>query len=123
VWSEADGYAGIDEARFDIYSNSSSPDCLGYYSKAAGAVYLMNDAHTQWLGPLTLGGSETLQNSVCTVRSAGSSVTGAGTRLTVILSFSFSPAFAGSKSISLFASAASGALTSGWASVATWNVK
>jgi hypothetical protein len=122
VWSEPDGYAGIDETRFDIYSSSSSPDCNGYYNRAANSVYLMNDAHTQWLGPMVLGGSGSLQNMQCVIQSAGSSVTGAGTLLTLNLAFTFLPAFSGTKYISLFASAASGALTSSWASVGSWTV-
>ena len=105
------------------FSAASSPDCLGYYNRSANAVYLMNDAHTAWLGPLALGTSGSVQNSVCAVNSAGSSVTGSGTQLTVNLSFTFLPAFSGPKTIALFASAASGALTSGWAGVGTWTVR
>ena len=120
VFAEQDGYAGIDEVRFDIYGGGS--ECLGYYSRAANAVYLMNDAHTAWLGPLALGGSGSVQNSVCSISSAGASVSGSGTQLTLNLPFTFLPAFAGSKSISLLASAASGALISGWVSAATWTV-
>ncbi|MGA2275897.1 MAG: putative Ig domain-containing protein, partial [Bryobacteraceae bacterium] len=121
LFSDPAGYATISEAMFDIYSTSGTgPQCLGYYNPAANAVYLMNDAQNAWLGPLALNSTGSVQNSQCTLNSAGSSVTGSGNNLSWVVPLTFEAAFDGAKAISLYA--ASGSLTSSWVQAATWTV-
>ena len=94
--------------------------CYVQYLPASNALYLLNDAATAWLGPITPGSGATLQNSQCTLNGTGSSVTSIGNILTVNSSLTFRPAFSGGKTVYLFgytASSSTGFQTSG-----TWNV-
>src|SRR5205085_8703388 len=56
--------------------------CYVQYLPASNTLYLLNDAATGWLGPITPG-TGTLQNSQCTLNGSGSSVTSVGNTLTV----------------------------------------
>jgi hypothetical protein len=68
----------------------------------------------------TLGGG-TLHNSSCSIALGSSSVSVSGTTLTLNLAMSFAPAFAGTKTVRLFANAA-GALASGWQDLGAFTV-
>ena len=121
VFSDPAGFSTISQAQFEIYPVAGTgPQCAGYFNVAANSVYLMNDAQNQWLGPLTLNASGSIQNSQCILNSAGSSVTGSGNNLSLTISFTFQAAFDGAKAISLYAN--SGSLSSGWVTAATWTV-
>ena len=93
--------------------------CLAYHDRAANTVSLINDAGTDWM-TRTLG-SGTLQNSSCSINLSGSSASMSGTTLTLNLAVAFSPSYAGSKTISMFANAA-GYLSSGWQDRGSWTV-
>jgi hypothetical protein len=120
TYADGDGYALIDYTHFDIYGNGL--ECFGHYNRNANALYLMNDTGTQWLGPLPFGTSATIQNSRCVLNSSGSSVFGSSDTLTLKVSITFQPAFAGSKSIALMASAGGGSLSSDWRGAGSWIV-
>jgi hypothetical protein len=79
---------------------------------ARAILFLMNDAGTNWLGPISPGTNFTLQNSQCVLRAADSSVTGSGPNLTVKFGITFLPSFAGTKNIYLDAQGSAG--YSGW---------
>jgi hypothetical protein len=68
-----------------------------------------------------LNGSGSVQNSQCVVNGAGSSGTGNGNLLTLVLSMSFKPAFAGNKVIYMAARDVQGG-NSGWVAEGVWNV-
>jgi hypothetical protein len=80
-------------------------------------TYLMNDANTALLGPLT----STLSNSQCTLNGTGTSVVNSGNSSTVTLAITFAAAFAGPKSVYLSAGDALG-VNSGWQSKGSYNV-
>jgi hypothetical protein len=81
-------------------------------------LYLASDAGS-WLTPTTIGASSVPQNSQCEVSSAGSSLSGSGTTLTVRLAITFRAAFTGVKNIYMNA-VDSGGLDSGWLQKGTW---
>jgi len=112
------GFRAISEVGFTIASGPVPGMCMGYFEASANAVYLLSD--TERLGPMTLGSSGSLHNSVCAINSADSSVAGSGNQLLLKLSFTFEPAFAGTKIIELHTVA--GRLRSPRVQVGTWTV-
>jgi hypothetical protein len=98
VFSDTGG-AGDLLQQFVLFNTSLAlaSSCLPVYG--GSTVYLMNDAVSGWLGPITLGSSSTLSNSQCTISGSGSSVSLSGNTLTLTLAISFSSAFAGGKTI------------------------
>ena len=70
---------------------------------------------------MPLSGSGTLSNSQCTITGAGSSVSGSGKRLTLILNMTFSSAFAGHRIIWTGVQTMSNA-NSDWQALAPWFV-
>jgi hypothetical protein len=78
----------------------------------------MNDAGTGFLGPIAPGSGATLQNNQCTLNASGSSATMVGTTLTLNASLTFKPAFAGAKTVFLFAYAATA--STGFQTGGTW---
>jgi hypothetical protein len=74
--------------------------CYVAYSLVFQTLYLVPDngdaAHPI---NMPLNGSGSLSNSQCTITGAGSSVSGSGKRLTLILNMTFKPAFAGRRII------------------------
>jgi hypothetical protein len=77
--------------------------CHLAYGPNTNLLYLLNDARTQWLGPLPLGSSGTLGNSQCSVNLGASSKSGSGTNLAVDLAMTFSGGFAGTKNLFVYA--------------------
>ncbi len=73
--------------------------CYLAYNRAANALYLVNDANTVSLGPITPGSNATVQNSQCVLNGIGSTVYGWGATLTMNVSLNFKPGFAGGKAI------------------------
>jgi len=57
------GFRAISEVGFTIASGPVPGMCMGYFEASANAVYLLSD--TERLGPMTLGSSGSLHNSVC----------------------------------------------------------
>src|SRR5437868_7553523 len=60
--------------------------CWVAYDKAVTGFYLVNDSYSGLLGPLAVGSNLTLQNTQCTLNGTGSSVSGSGNTLTLVLS-------------------------------------
>jgi len=92
-------------------------------SSTGGSVYLVDDAGDAG-GPyqgLVLPGGGSISNSQCTINGTGSSVSGSGNNLTLILNITFSGAFSGNKVFYLSAQDKTGA-NSGWQALGTWGV-
>jgi hypothetical protein len=122
VFSDTNGVSDISSAQLVISAGLSAVNsCYLYYARAANAVWLANDAGTQWLGPKTLGVAATLQNSQCVVNAGASSASGAGNTLTLNVALSFKPAFAGPKNNYVFVADNAGAMA-GWLARGTWTV-
>ena len=93
--------------------------CYVTYNSAGGVLSLANDNPATGSQVVTFGGGSR-QNSECVVNGAGSSVSLAGNTLTLNLSLTFLPGFAGPKTTYLYAADA-GANT-GWIARGTWTV-
>ena len=121
TFADTKGYTAIASAQFIVNNPLSvSNGCYVYLNRAAGLLYLMNNAATSWQGPITIGTSSTLQNSQCTLNASGSSQSGSGNNLTVNLSITFQSAFTGNKQV--WAEVYDGALDSGWNQLGTFTV-
>jgi len=99
-------------------ANPASSACLLYYNSASNQINLLNNTATAWLSA-TLGAASTLQNSQCSLNVATATVSRIGDVLTLSVTVTFQPAFAGSKNIYLHAVDVSGA-NSGWQDLGTW---
>jgi hypothetical protein len=94
---------------------------MAYYYAPAAAIYLLDDAASQWLSaPLSGGG--TLQNSQCVIALDATTVSIGGSTLTLTMAVTFTPTFAGVKSVMMYATNAAGIDTGGWEPRGTWNV-
>lgn len=80
---------------------------------------LLNDSASAWLGPIVPGSGASLTNSQCTLRSSGSSATVSGSRLTLVLNFTFTPAFSGGRNIYVYTGDTAGNI-SGYKLMGTW---
>jgi hypothetical protein len=103
-------------------SLSVTNGCWVYYVPASNALYLYNDAGSSASGPLTPGSGGTLSNSQCTVNGTGSAAFGygSGNTLSLTLSLTFKPAFAGLQNLYGYASD-DGGRASGWQTLGTWH--
>jgi uncharacterized repeat protein (TIGR01451 family) len=100
-------------------STPSVPNgCAVTYNRAQNTLALMADAGTIPTTSITPG-SGSQQNSQCILSGTGSSVTAAGTLLTLNLALTFTGAFNGTQNIYLYAQSAGGANT-GWQKCGTW---
>jgi len=93
--------------------------CYVSYSPAANLFILANDDASTGGGSVPPGGG-TLQNSQCTFNGASSSATFVGTNLTLVVSLTFQPNFAGNKTVYLYAADASA--NTGFLAKGVWNV-
>jgi hypothetical protein len=99
-------------------SFAAAGGCYVDYLPASNGLYLMNDAGTAFLGPIAPGSTATLQNSQCTLNASGSSATIVGATLTLNSSLTFKPAFAGLKTVFIFAYTATA--NTGFQTGGTW---
>lgn len=93
--------------------------CSVGYNPSANVFTLANDNSATGSQTVVPGGG-TVQNSQCMLNGAGSTVTRAGNSLTMSVSLTFLPGFAGAQTVYLYASDA-GANT-GWVSAGAWTV-
>jgi hypothetical protein len=121
IYSDPNGYQSLGAVEVVVNSQlTAAASCYIYVVPAGGLVYLATDAGG-WLGPIGLGTTATMQNSQCRVSGSGSSVSGSGNNLTVALTLTFQPGFAGPKNIYMEA-IDSAAGISGWQAKGTWTV-
>lgn len=120
VFSDGNGYGAlpITEMLFGVTTSYLS-SCVVYYNQPADSIYLQNDQATGWLGPVKPGVAGTVTNSKCSLDGAGSSISGAGTSLTLNLAMTFQSSFTGTKNIYMYAEDSSG-LNTGWQALGTW---
>src|SRR6185312_15818592 len=121
VVSDVAGGSNINDVLL-LMNNSISgvAGCYLRYRPFTKQLFLANDAGTAFLGPIIPGTAGTLENSQCILNGAASSAVVAGNNLTLSVSVSFKPSFAGLKNIYL--SAVANALNSGWTQVGTWTL-
>ena len=121
-YSDSAGFADLATTWvwFTTAVGSAAATCVMYYEPATDRVYLANDAGSTWLWGLR-GGAGTVQNSQCAISLAATDVTAGGNTLTLNLAVSFKPAFAGAKTVFMYA-AAKGGVNSDWQARGTWTV-
>src|SRR5262249_58048292 len=100
------------------FATSAANSCLFNYTRATNTLALLNDAGTANLMG-TLGSGGTLQNSQCAISLAGSTAVVSGTTLTLTVPVAFTPAYAGTKTVFMYAGNGSGT-NSGWQTRGTW---
>ena len=121
TFSDGKGYDAIVSAQILINRPmSGASGCYLLYQRASNSLFLTNDAATVWQTPVTLGQAGTLQNSQCSIDAAASSVSAAGSNLTVNLALTFQGAFAGERDI--YMEVTDGADDSGWQQRGVWTI-
>jgi hypothetical protein len=123
VYSDTAGAASLQQAwaYFDAtLANPASNACMFYYNAPTNQLILLNDNTTVWMAA-TLGSGATLQNSQCSLNVATATVTPSGNTLTLQVTVTFKPAFAGAKNVYMHAVDVSGA-NGGWQQRGTWTV-
>ena len=94
--------------------------CMWKLDRNWNRLYLLNDAASAYLGPVTPGSSATLENNQCKI-TADAMVSQSGNSLAVTMTVAFKAAFAGSKAVYLDAVDYAGSDT-GWLSRGAWTV-
>jgi hypothetical protein len=119
-YSDSGGAAALTAVSLLVNTSASTAvACYVSYNPASQVLSLANDDPTTGSQVVTLGGGSQ-QNSQCIVNGAGSSVSLAGSTLTLNISVTFQPGFSSSDSVYMYAADA-GANT-GWVSRGTWTV-
>jgi hypothetical protein len=110
----SDSYGASDVAMvwMQISMGPSANSCYSRYDATSNSLYLLNDADTAWYGPVAPGSGASLENSQCILSGSGSSVSKAGTSMTVSLAVAFNPAFTGTKALWVYANSAT--VNTGW---------
>jgi hypothetical protein len=99
-------------------ANPATNACMLYYNAATNQINLLNDNATVWL-VATLGTATTLQNSQCSLNVLDATVLLNGDILSLTMTLTFEPAFAGTHNNYLHAVDMSGADT-GWQQLGAW---
>jgi len=97
--------------------------CYVAFVPSSGSLFLVDDAGNAG-GPyagMTLPGSNTIQNSQCSIAGTGSSFSGSGNTLTLTLAITFKAPFAGNKIIYMAAQDNTPS-NSGWQTIGVWKV-
>jgi hypothetical protein len=119
VFADSSGAADLNSAQVIINpSVAGLSSCYVWVDPAHNSIYLTSDAYNSWPGT-ALGSSGTLHNSQCTVNAGMSSVVLSGDLLTVNLSLTFQPAYAGAMNVFGYATTVGGQNT-GWQKLGTW---
>jgi hypothetical protein len=99
-YSDSDGFRDLPWAQVNINSSlSPSAACYFHFDRTSNAIWLLNDTGSGWLGPAVLGNLDSVRNSQCYINAQSSAANGTGTDLTLQVSLTFFPAFAGVKNI------------------------
>ncbi|MDQ3812429.1 MAG: hypothetical protein M3347_00600, partial [Armatimonadota bacterium] len=91
------------------------------YDRVNNKLYLMNNAATGFMGPVTPGSGPPLSNSQGTLNCAATTVTVSGNTLTINWNFTPTASFAGNKTLLLYVRDAGG-LQDGFDALGTWTV-
>lgn len=122
VFSDADGADDIATGEILI---ARGPEIAGasacYFFTDGARVWLRDDAHTAWLGPITAGREGTLANSQCVLNAQAIAIVSMDRTLSLTLPVSFSAAFGGPAMVAMKATDRGG-LSSDWIQAGTWAV-
>ncbi|MGH9720011.1 MAG: SBBP repeat-containing protein, partial [Bryobacteraceae bacterium] len=122
TYSHSAGYASIKTA--DVLFNATattSSACYVRYDRTLNALQLASDTGSGWVGSITPATAGTLQNTQCSLNAAGSSASGTGATLTVVVALTFKAAFPGAKNTYIQATN-NADLSAGWLMRGGWTV-
>jgi hypothetical protein len=108
TFSAPNGQTGLSGSWILINSVFTAGGCFLGYEASTNSLLLWQDGTSSW-SRVVLGSAGALENSYCVATVANSSAIFAGGILTLNVAVSFKPAFAGSKSLFLFAQGKDGA--------------
>jgi hypothetical protein len=100
-FSHEEGYSSLSDLQVEFsdfggVSFGGLPDCKIQAHPTEGLLWLRDNPVGKWLGPISISApGQSLSNGACSVYSTGSSVSGSGNRLTLMLQVRFPPSFAG----------------------------
>jgi sugar lactone lactonase YvrE len=121
VFSDTDGWTSILSTMILFNSSLAFPNaCHVVYEPGNNRFFLADDGETKYLGPVTLGALQIVENSQCRISGAGSSAVGMGTSLTLTLAVSFKAPFVGAKNIYL--EAQNYYIQSAWQQTGSWTI-
>jgi len=122
TYSDANGWQDLQIACFKLNtSTSGSNSATTYYDVATNLLYLKSDDGMTWLGGFAPGSANVIQNSQASLNCSTTTVSGAGTTLTINWNLTLKPAFAGAKNAYLYVRDA-GSLANGWTQRGTWTI-
>ncbi|MDD5449560.1 MAG: SpvB/TcaC N-terminal domain-containing protein [Candidatus Omnitrophica bacterium] len=102
TYSDQDGYLNILNGYLLINSSTNPANCLyAFYNPKLNKLYLMDNSGLKSLGGYAPGLTNTIENSYAKLDCKTTSVSGAGTTLTVNWSVIFKDSFTGSKNLYL----------------------
>jgi uncharacterized protein (TIGR03437 family) len=108
AYAHPNGWAAIQSAEFIINprweTNTRGGGCYIKYAPGTGLFTLIADDGNSVAGTTDPGSSTNIANSQCTLNAAGSSATGSGNNLTLIVSLTVSASFGGQRHIWMQAS-------------------
>jgi M6 family metalloprotease-like protein len=121
LFSDSSGAANILSAAILFNTSIAFQNaCHVLFEPGNNRFFLANDGETTYLGPVTLGAFQILENSQCSISGAGSSAVGSGNNLTLTLAMSFKPSYLGAKNV--YAEAQNFYVQSGWQQLGTWMI-
>ena len=95
--------------------------CVIAYDRRTNTLQLADDGGAGWSTPLAIGAAGTLRNAQCDVYGLGTSVTLAGSTLSLVVPITFDPRDTGPQSVFGLAVTAAG-IPTGWQPLGTWTV-
>ena len=120
VYSDADGASDVVLTEGLVVSGMELTGAQACYFFASGnQFWLRDDANSEWTGPVPAGSARAVRNSQCTLWGPGSSVSASGDNVTMTVTVTFTPSFAGAKTVYMKATDRGG-LSSDWAGAGTW---
>ena len=120
VYTDVSGASDLQVVYIDFATSAGSAySCFVAYVQASNSLYLLNDANSAILGPVTPGSATTVSNSQCTLSGSGGTVTSGGNTLTVPFAITFSSGYGGLKNVYGQAQSYSG-VQSGWQLLGSW---
>lgn len=126
VFSDPNGGADITSANIILNNLETAVDgshaCFLYYDRVSNSVLLAADSGAGFVGGVTPGASQTVENSQCQLSGSGSSAITSGDRLTLSVALVFKPAFAGTKHWFVYAADHGGLTTPGYQVLGSWTV-
>jgi M6 family metalloprotease-like protein len=121
VFSDTNGWASILSTAI-LFNNSVAFQnaCHVLYEPGNNRFFLADDGETTYLGPVTLGAFQVLENSQCRISGAGSSAVGSGNNLTLTLAISFKASYVGPTNI--FMEAQNFYVQGTWQQMGSWTI-